>query len=82
MIYGAGKMGKAYYNQIDQTGYCTIVAWVDQNYKDLQSMNVTSLDNIYDLEYDHIVIATENEKAVSEVKQLLQQKGIDSQKIL
>lgn len=35
ILYGAGDMGKSFYKQLKDTGYCEVVLWVDRNYEQM-----------------------------------------------
>lgn len=59
ILYGAGTYGQRLCRYLKKTGFCTITAWADRNYKDLQKMglNVVSPKQISELSFDYIVIA-------------------------
>lgn len=40
IIYGAGTYGQRLYQYLQRTGFCTVVLWVDRNYKELRKMNL------------------------------------------
>lgn len=67
VLYGAGNVGRAFYSQLRNSGFCTIEAWVDKNFLNYQSMGVISLDELKDKEYDYILIATWDENLKSEM---------------
>lgn len=60
VLWGAGKVGRDYYEQIQENNYCEIVLVVDKKYEDI-IWNETSIhrpSDILDCEYDYIVIST------------------------
>lgn len=65
ILYGAGTYGQRLYHYIKKTGFCRIIGWADQNYKELRKLGieVDAPDIIRDAEYDHIVIAITYYKA-------------------
>lgn len=78
VLYGAGKVGESYYEQILENRYCNIVAWVDKNKKGRQ---IILPEEMLDLEYSWIVIAIENEETAMEIIEELRFHGIPERKI-
>lgn len=73
IIYGAGNVGRQFYNQVKQSNFCTVVLWVDQNdtfYKELR-YPVDSIDDIMDKEFDFIVVAIKDEKIALDIRKKL-----------
>lgn len=64
VLYGAGRVGRDYYRQIEQTDYCEIVAVVDQSF---DNKTVFQPKNIKDYDFDVIVIATTNHIYINEI---------------
>lgn len=79
VVYGAGNVGRQYISQIDKTGYCKIVLWVDQNPKEDE---VLLPDKISTVEYDKIVIAIKDRKKQTEIYEYLCTLGIEKEKII
>ena len=82
VLYGAGNVGKQFYDQITETNFCKIVLWLDKKADGIlikQPETVASLDSN---EYDFAIIAIENETIVLEVKDLLMNYGVPEHKIL
>lgn len=82
ILYGAGTYGQRLFKYIKKTDFCKIVAWVDQNYIELQKMNLNVEDPtcITGLDFDHILVAITYEKPRNSLyKDLL--KKIDETKI-
>lgn len=84
VLYGAGNVGKTYYNQLKMINYPVEIIWVDKNYKNLKSsdMNVTDPNIIFEEKADKIIIAIENESMASEVINYLKNKGIPENNIV
>lgn len=83
ILYGAGKVGHAYYRQIRSTEYCTIAAWVDQRAKKFHDSRIGSIDEINCHDVRHLVIALGNETIAVDVRNvLIETYGLDSEKII
>lgn len=84
IIYGAGNVGKDYYDQIIKTGYCEIVAWVDQAYEQIEKTKniILSPEIIKNVDYDYIVIAIRNIEIKNEVKKYLISMGVQKADIV
>lgn len=70
VMYGAGKMGKSFFQQIKATQYCDIVAWVDKKGMSI-AKDVALPTRIVDVSYDYILIALSNQQLVDEVRDFL-----------
>ncbi len=83
VIYGSGAAGKAYVQQINKTGYATIVLWVDAAYKQYKNtdMNIMPPERILDYNYDRIIIAVEKASIADEIETYLVGLGIDKSKM-
>lgn len=83
IIYGAGMIGTSFKEQIDATGYCNIVAWVDSNYINInKDLDVQNPDIISDCKFDYILVAIKSYKVTEEIVKWLKEKSIDLTKIL
>lgn len=85
ILYGAGKVGNYYYNQITATKYCELKLWVDQNHEKLRKVYkipVQSPDNIHLEEYDFILVAVEEEEVYLEIRSYLFSKGVQENKVI
>lgn len=67
VLYGAGNIGMAYYNQLKDSSICKMVAWVDKNYEKYRSIGVVSIDELKDKKFDYILIAALHEELKSEI---------------
>ena len=82
ILYGAGAVGKAYYKQLEKSGYCREVLWVDRDAEILGDDRVKNIDCIDNDDYECIVIAIENRNICNAVREWLIQKGIAEKKII
>lgn len=85
IIYGAGKVGQCYLQQIEQTRYCEVICIVDNAYEQYPALGVPlySPDEIVNCEYDKILIAVNTKYLVEEIKKSLIEKYlVDKMKIV
>lgn len=79
ILYGAGNVGKAYYNHMKEDGECLVVAWLDKNAKRIRELDflpVEEIDSIYSKEYDYIIIAVFDEITYQSIRKELIERGI------
>lgn len=85
LIYGAGKAGKNYLNQIRCIEYCTVLCMVDKNFRSIHidGIKVIPPEEIKNYEYDWIMVSLldDNIKAVIG-KELSTQYGVPEEKII
>lgn len=63
ILYGAGIVGKDYYNQITRSASCELVAWVDkEKYGVINLITIEKPENIKALAYDVIVLAVKSKQ--------------------
>ncbi len=72
VVYGAGATGQDYVKQIKNSGYCYIVAVVDKNYEMMNG--VCAPNDLPNMDFDNIVIASINEMYISEIKKDIEDK--------
>lgn len=82
VLYGAGKVGRSYYNQLTQLDYCKNILWVDKNYETNKNNSVKCVEEIFAHEYDYIVIAIVSEAINKLTKEWLMECGISEEKIV
>lgn len=84
VIWGAGNMGKAYFEYINCFKYCNVILWCDSNYavKMGEGLDVKSPEIIGKYKFDYVVIAIESVYASKNVKNILINMGIDEKKIV
>ena len=73
-----------YYRLIFRRNLAHLVLWVDKGWKTYQNdyTPVHSPKEIWNYEYDYIIIAIKKEKIAKEIRQELAQMGIAEEKIL
>ncbi len=79
VLYGAGKVGRYYREELSIIPYCTVVLWVD---KKQHVEGVSPIDDIFDKEYDYIVVAVKEESVANEIKEKLLERGVPKDKIV
>lgn len=82
VIYGAGKVGKIFVNQLLATDYAEIVLWCDRSFKDYEFGNISDPRKIKSIQFDNIIIATEKEKLALEMMDYLAEMGISNERII
>ena len=81
-MYGAGRVGKDYYNQISSIHYCKEILWVDKNAKRINDDRVHEVEEIMYYNYDYIVIAINDNDVCKDIKDMLIKQGIEEKKII
>lgn len=73
ILYGAGRVGQSYFQNIQMSEAYVLVAWVDKNYQTYQQlgMQVISPNEIVNLDYDYILLAFDYEDMAKAVKEAL-----------
>ncbi len=79
IIYGAGVVGRTYLKQIEQTGYCKVLAVADKKKDSIKDLNtlIISPDEIKEFPYDKILVAIENESVAKDIIRELENAGYD-----
>lgn len=67
ILYGAGNVGKAYFEQLKRNNYCEVVLWVDSNFRKYQNGKIYSPKAIIQTEYDYIVVAVSNKNVAMDI---------------
>ncbi len=69
ILYGAGKVGQSYYEQLKRLNYGDVVAWVDKNSELYSNLGISSIDKIKNvIEYDYIVIAVKRPEVAKVIR--------------
>lgn len=85
-LYGAGKVGKDFYQQIKD--HFDVVTWVDHDYERVVSevsstlISINSPKQLYECDFDYVVVAIADEKIANSVCQELIDKGIAKEKVI
>jgi predicted O-methyltransferase YrrM len=82
VLYGAGNVGKQFYDQITKTNFCEIVLWLDKKADWIPVKQPETVTDLNPDDYDFAIIAIENEIIRLEVKALLMNYGVPEHKIL
>lgn len=83
-IYGFGKIGQDFFEQIIATDYCECVLCVDKSFESYEKIHYP-FGRIKELEttiYDHLIVAAYTPKLANEIRDLLMTMNIDSNKII
>jgi len=80
ILYGAGRTGITYYEQLISTRHCRVKLWVDQKYREMGEP-VQSPEKILNTEYEYIIICVESGKLAGEIKKYLLAMGVCGEKI-
>lgn len=83
VLYGAGRNGKKYYQQLQDTGYASVVFWLDQKFENAVHNKMFGwLDDLGAVDYDYIVITLDSECVFTEIRSKLLEAGIPAGKII
>lgn len=85
VIYGGGGVGHLYVEQLNKTGYCTVIAVLDKNADKITGLGelVFFPEKVKEIVgYDYVVIAMEDREKILEVRKLLGRLNVPSNKIV
>lgn len=82
IIYGAGDVGTSFMQQIAENHWCSVVLWVDKNYKEKGCMAIHSPQRIKNCVFDYIVVSIADKKVANQAKEFLQDIGVSSEQII
>ncbi len=84
VIYGAGRVGRAYMKNLIKTNYAKVAAWVDKAYEKILDLKdqVQLPDILSKLDFDYLVIAVESEQIAMEIEQDLINMGVSRDKLI
>lgn len=82
ILYGAGRVGSTYYDQLQRIHYVDLVGWVDKNYQKYPDKEVSDPKCVERLSFDFIVIAVESATIDADIRKWLYGKGIDQNKLV
>lgn len=72
LIWGAGKVGKSFYKQLENSNYCICTAWCDT--KKTDNPCVKTINEINENQFDCVVIAVASEYTATEITNILIEK--------
>lgn len=83
-LCGAGTVGRHYLRQIRSWELCTVVTWVDLNWREFQreGLEVSGLETLAGVDFDHVVIASPEKETADKIRTKLTAMGIPECKIL
>ena len=81
IIYGAGQVGRSYYDEVSPLDYLSEAYITDSNLDNWKG-DVISPDEAFSHDYDVVLIAVENESTAGKIKADLASKGIPESKLL
>ena len=78
VVYSAGTFGQQLMNRLKESGHCEVVAWVDDDYWEYRRccLDVDPIENIGNLDFDYVLLATVNGMLSEKIKTRLQILGI------
>nr|WP_302141821.1 glycosyltransferase [uncultured Schaedlerella sp.] len=82
IIYGAGRVGFEYYEQVIELQYCKVVLWVDKNYLNYKNKKISSITDIAKVNYDFIVLANSSIDVKKSITKHLLDLGVPFDKIV
>ena len=84
ILYGAGLVGRIFFNQICKTKYCKIVDWVDKNKSGelVDGYVISGKESIYEQNYDFVVVGILKKEILDEAIGELQSFIGDRSKII
>lgn len=83
VLYAAGMVGKAFYEQLKASKYANVVLWIDKEWENIgEEFGVKAIDTISDVEYDYVIIAIDSEKVAKSIKSDLLQWNVPEDKIV
>jgi len=82
VLYGAGSVGKQFYDQMIGTNFCKVVLWLDKKADGVLVKSPETIAGLNIIDYDTVIIAVESKAIGFEIKTLLMNYGVPENKIL
>ena len=85
IIYGAGKVGRCYYNSLIKDTSITVVGWTDKQYEfyATNNKNIKSVEVLKNEDFDYVLIAVDSKKLAEKIcEELIDKYAIPSKKII
>lgn len=84
VIYGAGVVGRCYYNCLKSGSYAEVAALVDKNWSGMTdtAYEVCPPEHILEISYDVVIIAVEPEALYRNIRDELKELGVEDEKII
>lgn len=82
LLYGAGNVGKVFYNQLKKSNFCSELIWVDKDFIKYQKQNLPVQDPEISITCDYCVIAVADREIADKIKSSLMNRQIQADKII
>lgn len=84
VIFSAGTFGQQLVNRFRETGHCRVVGWVDDDYWEYRRccLNVDPVDQIREMDFDYVLIASVSQAFSDEAIRRLTGYGVNRRRIL
>lgn len=82
IIYGAGLVGHSYMEQLGRLRFCQIALWVDKNFQNFTTEDISPIEKIRHTLFDKLVIAVEGMEINRNIRQMLVDMGVDAERII
>ncbi len=84
VLYGAGDVGKHYFEQNRKYHFCNIILWADRNYEKLcgENADIVAPECIHTAEFDYLVIAVRSAGLAQEIQKMLIEQNVPPEKIV
>ena len=85
IIYGYGKVGKTYIQQLEKLNFCNVICIVDSAYEKYQDNGgkIFPIEHIVNKRYDYIVIANASDDVKHKIKNVLMNNfNVEEKKII
>lgn len=84
VLYGAGNLGRQYWQQNIMYHFCNIKLWVDKNHEKLWDNNVSIQDPeiIREIDFDYVLIAVDDYCAARDIACYLKGMGVEKEKVV
>lgn len=84
VICSAGTFGQQLVNRFKESGHCRLKAWIDDDYWEYRRccLDVDPMENITEIEYDCILLATVDGRVAERLRKRLLDYGVSDEKIL
>ena len=82
VLYGAGKVGREYIEQIEKNHYCEIAGVIDRSLNSIEGYNIVSINQLREISYDKKVVSVVKKQFVDEIVEELTHAGIDADRVV
>lgn len=84
VVYSAGTFGQQLMRRIAENRYCSVAAWIDEDYKEYRRccLDVDSVETVDFVKFDYVLVATVDGVMADGIKERLIWRGIPEGKIL